>query len=332
MKLSKLEEVLSSQPKYRIAQAKRAIFNQFIENWDEVSSLPKKIQQELNKTYPLKIDAKVYNSKDKLTSKAMIMLSDGNTIETVLMRHKGGRNTLCVSCMVGCPMNCAFCATGAMGLTRKLETDEVIIQALLFARILKKKKQRINSVVFMGMGEPLLNYENVISAIHILQSPDGFNIGARHISISTCGILDGIKRLSKESLPLNLAVSLHAPNDKIRQMIMPIARAYSIRKLIKTVNDYVTKTKRKVMFEYIMLEGINNSDENALELSKLIKNKLFFVNVIQYNPTGKFTPSSKNKMERFKNILEKNGITVTTRYKFGLDILGACGQLATKKK
>jgi 23S rRNA (adenine2503-C2)-methyltransferase len=218
-----------------------------------------------------------------------------------------------------------------MGLIRPLSTDEIITQVLSFARYLKKINERVSSVVFMGMGEPLLNYDNVITAIKIIQSKDGFGIGARHISISTCGIFAGIKKLAQENLDINLAISLHAPTDQIRQQLMPIAQTYTIKELLKIVDDYVSKKNRKVMFEYLMIQGINDLDEHAQKLTGLLKNRLCMVNLIEYNPTGKFTPSSHNRINVFKDILQKNGIAATIRSRFGQDIQGACGQLATKK-
>ncbi len=332
MEISKLNEVLEGEPKYRKSQAQQAFFHDLIDDWEQATGLPKKLRGELNEKCPLGIKAELFTSGDGLTSKALITLTDGKAIETVLMRHQDGRNTLCVSCMVGCPMNCTFCATGTMGLSRNLTTDEIITQAVLFARLLKKDNERIGSVVFMGMGEPLLNYDNVMAAVRQMQSPNGFNIGARHISISTCGILDGIKKLAKEDLPLNLAVSLHGSNDIVRRELMPIARTYTIKELLQTIDEYIQQTKRKVMFEYLMIKGVNDKDEHALDLAGLLKNKLAFINLIQYNPTGTYTATSTKQMDRFKNILEKNGITVTTRYRFGQDIDGACGQLVIKKK
>ncbi|MDP1688663.1 MAG: 23S rRNA (adenine(2503)-C(2))-methyltransferase RlmN [bacterium] len=332
MELTNLDKILVGESKFRKTQVEKAIYHDFTHDWDKVKELPKELRSKLNKHCSLDINATLFSSKDNLTNKALIVLKDNNAVETVLMRHSGGRNTLCVSCMIGCPMNCAFCATGVLGLTRELTTDEIIVQAIYFARLLKKEKQRINSVVFMGMGEPLLNYENVMAAIRLLQSPNGFNIGARHISISTCGILDGIKKISNEDLPLNLAISLHGSNDEVRRSLMPIAKGYTIAKLMQAVDEYIKKTNRKVMFEYLLISGVNDKNEHALELSKLIKNKLTFVNLIRYNPTGKFTPSSTKQMKKFKDILKNNGIPVTTRYRFGLDINGACGQLASIKK
>jgi 23S rRNA (adenine2503-C2)-methyltransferase len=234
--------------------------------------------------------------------------------------------------MVGCLMHCAFCATGEMGLTRKLTTDEIIEQVLFFARLLKKENSRVSGIVFMGMGEPMLNYDNVMAAVKIMQSPEGFGIGARHISISTCGIFEGIKKLADESLPINLAISLHASNDVVRRQLMPIARTYEVKDLLAVVDDYIYKTNRKVMFEYLMIDGLNDFDEQAEELGELMEGRLCMINLIQYNDTGKFTAASHNRMKAFKEILEKHGVDTTIRFRFGRDIKGACGQLATDAK
>ena len=329
MEFKKITEILVGEPKYRLTQVNQAIFVDLAENWDEVTALPKKLREVLQKECSLEIPAEVSVSADKDTVKALIRLADKKFIETVLMRHEDGRNTVCVSCMVGCPMKCAFCATGEMGLMRKLTADEILTQVLFFARMLKKEGERVGSVVFMGMGEPFLNYENVMNAVRAMNSPDGFGIGARHISISTCGIFDGIKKLADEDLALNLAISLHASNNEVRRKLMPVAQGYEIKELLAVIDEYIAKTKRKVMFEYLLIHGVNDTDEMALELAKLLKNKLCVVNLIQYNDTGAFTASSHNRMNRFKEILEKNGVQTVMRHRFGRDIKGACGQLAT---
>lgn len=247
------------------------------------------------------------------------------------MKHDN-RNTVCVSSMAGCPMRCAFCATGQkLGFQRKLTSDEIIEQVLFFARFLKKQDERVDSVVFMGMGEPFLNYDNVMEAVRVMNDPSGFGIGARHISISTCGIFDGIKKIEDEELQLNLAISLHAPDDETRRKIMPVAETYTVKELMVVVDEYIAKTKRKVMFEYLMIDGMNDSDMHAENLAQLLKKKLCMVNLIQYNDTGAFTASSHNRMARFKEILEKHGIQTTMRYRFGRDIEGACGQLAATR-
>jgi 23S rRNA (adenine2503-C2)-methyltransferase len=329
MEFSKINEILAHEPKYRLAQAKQAVFFDMAEDWNEVTALPKKLREILQKECSLDISAEVSVSGDKDTMKALVALSDGKFVETVLMRHEDGRNTVCISSMVGCPMNCAFCATGAMGLSRKLTADEILTQVLFFARLLKKENERVGSIVFMGMGEPFLNYDNVMNAVRVINDKDGFGIGARHISISTCGIFDGIRKLADEDLALNLAVSLHASNDETRKKLMPVAHGYTIKDLLGVIDEYIAKTKRKVMFEYLMIGGVNDTDEMAAELAKFLKNTLCVVNLIQYNDTGVFIASSHNRMNRFKEILVKNGMEVTIRYRFGRDIQGACGQLAT---
>jgi len=246
------------------------------------------------------------------------------------MQHKDGRNTVCVSTQVGCPLGCTFCATGKLGLKRNLRAYEIVDQVLCFARILKKKNEKVGSIVYMGMGEPFLNYDNVIESIKTLHDPEGFNMGIRHFSISTAGIVPGIDRLAKENLDINLAISLHAADDYLRGEIMPINQQYPVREVMKAVDNYIAKTNRRVMFEYLMIKDVNDTDDCAKELRKLINNKLCFVNLISYNETDVYEPSSQQRIEKFKNLLEERGIAVTTRHSFGHDIAAACGQLAAK--
>jgi len=217
-----------------------------------------------------------------------------------------------------------------MGFKRNLTVSEIIEQVLYFQRLLKKHNDSVKNIVFMGMGEPMLNYENVISAIKILNDKDAFNIGARKISISTCGIVNGINKLGDENIQSNLAISLHAPNDKIRSKIMPINNKDNIESILKAVKNYIKTTNRKVMFEYALIDGINDSEKNALELAKLMKNKLFMVNLIKYNKTGVYKSPKTEVIKKFKDILIKNGVNVTERYRFGEEINAACGQLAGK--
>jgi 23S rRNA (adenine2503-C2)-methyltransferase len=244
------------------------------------------------------------------------------------MKHNDDRFTVCVSSQVGCPLACSFCATGTMGLKRNLDSFEIITQVLLFSRYLKDKK--ITNVVFMGMGEPFLNYDNVMKAIHILNDSEYFNIGSRKISISTAGIVEGIERFALEDLQVNLSISLHAPNNQLRNELMPINKKYSLEKVLISVDEYILKTKRKVMFEYLMIKGVNDSLSCAKELAKLMKKPLYMVNLIVYNPTGRFVPSDSRTIKKFKEYLEKEGIFTTQRYEFGRGINAACGQLATK--
>ena len=289
----------------------------------------------MNKECPLEIVAEVLISKKDDSVKARITLKDGLQIESVLMRHEDGRNTVCVSCMVGCPLGCLFCATGKMGMKRNLTTEEILEQVIFFERYIKnlklKIKNYVTNVTFMGMGEPFLNYDNVLSAIKILNNKDYFNIGARSLSISTAGIVEGIKKLSEEGLQINLAISLHAPNNKLRESLMPIDKRYPLGDVLKAVDEYIKKTKRKVMFEYVLIKGVNDSDENAKELADLMRKKLYFLNLILYNDTGIFKASDTKRVEGFKKVLEREKINFAQRYRFGDDIAAACGQFATNK-
>ncbi|MEI6627676.1 MAG: 23S rRNA (adenine(2503)-C(2))-methyltransferase RlmN [bacterium] len=335
MLISNLPEVLKDEPKYRVKQAYEAIYKQLAGNWNDVLTFSLPLREKMNQESPLTVNGKVFASADGRTFKALITLDDGNVIETVLMRHGDRRNTVCVSSQVGCPLNCSFCATGKLGFKRSLSTDEIIAQVLFFARYLKNdlgETARISNLVFMGMGEPFLNYDNVISAIKTLNNDDTLNIGARHISISTAGIIDGIKRLAGEKLQVNLAISLHATDDKIRSKLMPINDKYSIKKILSAVDDYIARTNRQVMFEYLMADNINDNERDAEALAVMMNKPLYMVNLITCNDTGELRPSPGYKMKKFKDILERQGIVVTQRYRFGDDINSACGQLAAKEE
>ena len=332
MDLIQFQRLFNKEPRYRLEQAKKALFHDLIQNWQTAKTLPLSLREELNKEWPIEISAKTFVSKDRNTIKAILTLKDGLKIEAVLMRHKNKRNTICVSSQVGCPLNCSFCATGKMGFQRNLETWEIVEQVLFFARYLKKIKAKVTNIVFMGMGEPFLNYQNVIGAIKILNDKEGFNLGARHFSISTVGIVEGIEELAKEKLQINLAVSLHAPNNELRSKLMPINKTYPIQKILNAVDDYIAKTRRRVMFEYIMLRDLNDSVKDAKALVRLMKRPLYFVNLISYNFTGIFKSSPSSRIKKFKEILEKEGVMVTQRYRFGEDIEAACGQLVAKPR
>lgn len=333
MNTDNLEKVLKSEPEYRLKQASAAVFKNFISEWSEATFFTKDLREKLNKECPLDIRADVLVSKKDPSAggsiKARITLKDGLKIEAVLMRHKDGRNTVCVSCQVGCPIGCAFCATGKMGFKRNLTCEEILEQVIFFERYLKLEGGRVTNVTYMGMGEPFLNYDNVMGSVKVLNNKEYFNIGIRSISISTSGIIDGIKKLSKESLQVNLAISLHAPNDKLRRFLMPIDKRYPMKLVLKTVDDYIKKTNRKVMFEYVLIKGVNDSNECALELASLMQKKLYFVNLILYNATGIFKPSETRRVEEFKNILKRKKVNFSQRYRFGEDIKAACGQFAT---
>ncbi|MDD4476792.1 MAG: 23S rRNA (adenine(2503)-C(2))-methyltransferase RlmN [Patescibacteria group bacterium] len=328
MDLSKLDKILKDEKKYRAQQVKRAVFKNLIKDWSEATSLAVILREKLTQECPLEIDARVFISKDGQAIKALIKLKDGLAIESVLMRYKEGRNAICASTQVGCPLGCVFCATGKMGFKRNLDAGEIVEQILFFARYLKERGETIKNVVLMGMGEPFLNYDNVLLATRIINDKDGLNLGIRHISISTAGLTEGIRKLAEENLAVNLAISFHAPDDELRARLMPIGKQYPIEKILSAVDEYIEKTGRKVMFEYVLIKGVNDSDADAKKLAKLMKKKLYMVNLIAYNSTNDFSQSSPERTARFKEILENEGVSVTERHSFGTDIFAACGQLA----
>lgn len=334
MNFKRLEEriIKNDYSVFRLKQAKKQIFQRLISDWSEASDLPEKLRELLKEKIHIS-DITLMRQKEsaeKDAIKALFRTSDGFLIEAVLMRHDRNRRTVCVSSQAGCAMNCSFCATGAMGFGRNLEVSEIIDQVLYFARLLKAKKQKITNIVYMGMGEPFGNYDNVMESVRALNDKDCFNLGSRHISISTCGIVPGIERFANEDIQVNLAISLHAPDDKTRSKIMPVNSAYPLDKLMPAVAKYVSKTRRKVMFEYILIARVNDSAAHAKTLAKMMKqNKLYHVNLIKYH-TSKglpFRASSEERRRKIFDILKKEGISVTFRKSFGEDIAGACGQL-----
>jgi len=332
MDLATLPLCIQDEPHYRARQIKLGVFVDLAEDWNDLTALPKKLREKLQKNCSLRISAELFPDKNVGAVKALIRLADGKRIETVLMRRRDGRNTVCVSCQVGCPMGCTFCATGKMKLLRSLQPYEIVEQVVLFARYLKTECARVSNVVFMGMGEPFANYDNALEAVRVLNDHDGLNIGARHISLSTCGILKGIQRLAKEPLQVNLALSLHAPDDATRRMIMPVSRSYTITALLAGVDAYTQATHRKVMFEYLLLGGVNDTDTHARALAKLLTGRLCMVNLIAYNATGMYASATKERMHYFSNVLQKAGIEATIRYRHGREVRGACGQLATSNE
>lgn len=332
MKLDNLYTILKSEPAFRARQANKYLFQDFIASWDEATAFSKPLRAQLSEECSLEIKAE--EKIDASSVKALITLSDGLEIETVLMRHADGRNTVCVSSQVGCPLGCSFCATGAMGFKRNLHYWEIVEQVVYWGRQLKNSGEHVNNLVFMGMGEPFMNYTNVLRAIKMLNDKEMFAIGARHISVSTAGIPESIKNLYKENIQLNLAISLHAANDRLRSRLMPVNNRFPLAIVLKSVDEYIKKTKRRVMFEYLMIKGVNDSLQDAKELATLMAKPLYLVNLIVYNKTGKnnFEPSDGKSVRAFKEVLEKSGVTVTQRHGFGSSIAAACGQLATGRK
>ena len=333
-KLEDLEELMISlgQKKYRATQIFKWIYERGVTNFDEMSDISLSFREVLKNEFTLSIPIiyKKQVSSDG-TIKLLLSLGDDSKIETVLMRYNYGL-VACVTSQVGCNMGCAFCASGLFKKQRNLEVHELVGQILVLNNLLKEENKKITHVVVMGTGEPFDNYDNVMKFIRILNNPHGFAIGARHLTVSTCGLVEKIREYANEGIQINLAISLHAPSDKIRNRIMPISLKYPLDQLMDAVKYYEATAKRRVTFEYILLEDINDSIENAKELAKLIKGTTSYVNLIPYNPVGelKYKRTSGNRVHRFMDTLIKEGVNVTVRKEFGTDIDAACGQLRAK--
>lgn len=333
MNLKDIEKNLSLQPSYRLKQAKKLIFQDLISDWNDATTFPKELREILNEKCPIAITATPFVSNDGNTVKALITLHDGLKIEAVLMKHKE-RNTICVSTQVGCPLACSFCATGQMGFKRNLEMSEIVEQILFFARYLKQTEKKITNVVYMGMGEPFLNYDNVINSIKYLNDKETLNLGIRHFSISTSGIPDKIRKFAEEGLEVNLALSLHAADEMLRSKLMPVNDSYPLRKVLEALKEYQETTRRKIMFEYIMIDDVNDADVDAKKLIDIVKKFICVVNLIPYNSSKNsiFQPSPIATIKRFRSILENAKVDVVQRFNYGRDINAACGQLATDQQ
>ncbi len=306
------------------------LYEKRIKSYDEITNIKKDVLSTIENDYsiqPLKI---VDVQEDVDVCKYLFELNDGEHIEAVLMRHDYG-NSVCISSQVGCNMGCKFCESGRRKKVRNLETYEMVLQLLMIEELLKK---RISHVVVMGIGEPFDNYENLIQFFMIINHPKGLAIGARHITVSTCGLVPKILEFSNFPLQINLAISLHAPNNKLRNQIMPINKVYPLEELIPAIKTYLKKTNRRVTFEYILLKDVNDSEECALELAELVKEINCYINLIPYNETNNidFKRTKTVQIMRFYDILKKNNINVTIRREFGSKISAACGQLRSKKE
>lgn len=302
----------------------KKVFNPL--NWSNFKNETREIIQKEFKNNMIKI---VKKEEDDLTKKYLFELEDNNHVEAVLMEHDYGLS-VCVSSQVGCNMGCSFCESGRLKKVRNLETYEMVEQILLIEEDIEK---RISSVVIMGIGEPFDNYDNVIEFIRIINDDKGLAIGARHITVSTCGIIPKIKEFMKLPLQINLAISLHASNNELRSKIMPINKVYSLSQLLSTIDEYITCTNRRVTIEYVMLNNVNDNEVNAQELIDLFKGKNVYINLIPYNETSHiiYKKSPKDKIMKFYDILKKGGINVTIRKEFGSKISAACGQLRSKE-
>ena len=314
-----------NEKKFKATQIFEWLYQKKINSFNDITNISKKVTDILNKDFKITkleiLDKQIGND----VVKYLLKLEDNNKIEAVLMKHDYG-NSLCISTQVGCNMGCHFCESGRLKKVRNLNTYEMVLQILMIENDLNI---RITHLVLMGIGEPFDNYDNVINLIEIINHPKGLALGSRHITISTCGIVPKIKEFMNYDKQVNLAISLHASNNEIRNKIMNINKVYNIEEVISAAKEYINKTNRRVTFEYIMLNGINDSYESALELSKLLKGINCYVNLIPYNETShlEFKKSSKENINRFYDTLKKNNINVTVRKEFGSKVSAACGQL-----
>ena len=306
------------------------LYEKRVNDYSEITNIKKELLEQVKSSYSIDKLKIVSIEKDIDVCKYLFELYDGEHIEAVLMRHDYG-NSICVSSQVGCNMGCRFCESGRRKKVRNLETYEMVLQIMMIEEDLG---ERISHVVVMGIGEPFDNYDILVRFLKIINHPKGMAIGARHITVSTCGIVPKIKEFSNLGLQFNLAISLHAPNNEIRDMIMPINKAYPLDKLIPVLEEYYNNTNRRITFEYVLLEGINDSETCALELSKLVRNLNCYINLIPYNETNNlnFKRSSTIQIMKFYDILKKNKINVTIRKEFGRKISAACGQLRSMKE
>ena len=329
--LENLEKYFESigEKKFKATQVFEWIYQKREEKIENFSNIKKEIRNQLEQDFKMDIPKIIKREIDIDVEKFLFNLSDDEKIEAVLMRHNYGLS-VCVSSQVGCNMGCKFCESGRLKKVRNLETYEMVGQILA---IEKEIKERISSVVIMGIGEPLDNYENVIDFIKIINHPKGIAIGSRHITLSTCGIIPKIKLLSDFPLQINLAISLHAPNDELRSKIMPINKAYPLKEVIEAVKEYIKKTNRRVTIEYILLKNVNDSIAHAHELATLLRGMNAYVNLIPYNETNhiEFKKSEKKSIDAFYQTLQKEKINVTVRREFGSKISAACGQLRSKE-
>lgn len=320
-----------NSPKFRATQLFEALYRQNIQNFSEMTNFKKEFREQLEQDFVisgLEI-VKTQVSSDE-TKKYLFRLEDGNLIETVLMSHNYGYS-ICVTTQAGCNMGCAFCASGLTKKKRNLETYEIVLQVYEINKLLMLEDKRVSHVVIMGIGEPFDNYDNVMEFIKIVNDGKGLEIGSRHITISTCGIVPKIYEFSEFPLQINLAVSLHFPNNEKRSQYMKINRKYPLEPLMEALKYYYQRTNRRITFEYILLDGVNDSLDDAKELVQLIRGMNAYVNLIPYNETGLFKRTRPERASAFFDYLMKNNINATMRKEQGHDIDAACGQLRLKE-
>ncbi len=319
-----------NEKKFKGQQVFDWLYRKRVSSFDDMTNIKKEIIDMLKNDFDIKTVSITKVERDVDVNKYLFKLKDDEKVEAVLMNHIYG-NSLCISTQVGCNMGCKFCESGRLKKVRNLETHEMIEQILL---VEEECGKRISHVVVMGIGEPFDNYDNLVKFIEIINNPKGLELGSRHITVSTCGVVPKIKEFMKLPYQVNLAISLHAPNNEIRNSIMPINKAYPIEVLMATLNEYIKETNRRVTFEYILLDGVNDSDKCAKELSDLVKGMNCYINLIPYNETNNisYKRTKSLNISRFYDILKKNRINVTIRREYGSNISAACGQLRSKKE
>ena len=325
--LKELEDYFQElgEKKFRATQIYDFLYKKRINNIEKMSNISKDIKKHLSENFSFDRIKLILKQEDKDVKKYLFELLDGQRIETVLMYHDYGIS-VCVSSQVGCNMGCKFCESGRLKKIRNLEAYEIVQQILMIEEDIN---QRITHVVVMGIGEPFDNYDNLMRFIKIINEAKGIALGSRHITVSTCGLIKGIEKFMNEEGQVNLAISLHAPNDEIRKKIMPIAAVYDMESLFEALDKYIKKTNRRITIEYIMLEGINDKIENAFELASRLKGLNCYVNLIPYNETENigYKRTKKEQIMKFYDILKKKNINVTIRKEFGSKVDAACGQL-----
>lgn len=314
-------------PKFRAKQITKWIYKYNVNTFDEMTDLSKELRTELSKTYKIESTSLIEesNSEDKLTTKYLLRFANNAAVETVLMRHDYGKS-VCISTQVGCAMGCRFCASTLKGLERNLTATEILAEVMF---VNSKSEDRIDNIVVMGIGEPLMNYDNLIKFLHLIHSEDTIGLSYRKITVSTCGIVPKIYQLAEENLPITLSISLHAPTNELRSKLMPINANFNINEVIEAGKFYGEKTSRRVTYEYILIAGVNDTTEHANQLSKLLSGQLANVNLIPINPVVErnFKRPSNKRVKNFCEYLNNHSVSATVRKEMGKNINAACGQL-----
>jgi 23S rRNA (adenine2503-C2)-methyltransferase len=336
--LQTLHALLESlgEPSFRARQVWKWLYVHLADSYDSMTNIPQSVRESLTSSNPIQTYERInsVSSSDGQTKKDLLLMSDGEAVEVVLMRYER-RRTACLSTQVGCPVGCTFCATGQGGFQRNLSTGEIVAQAIHLERQLRGEGSRMTNLVLMGMGEPLLNYENTVAAVRRLSEPDGFSLGQRHITLSTVGILPGIERLAGEGLQITLAISLHAATDQLRDKLVPVNRSYPLEMLFDACRRYSSAAGRRITFEWALIAGVNDSERQAQELvtwltrSDWAPSPIPHVNLIPLNPTAgyKGQESSTKAICAFRDVLQDHGIPHTVRLRRGIEIQAGCGQL-----